>query len=279
MKYRKTINNFILYLMVLALCIVGFSKDKEVEGIWASTPVKIDGSNSDWSGDPLIFENKVKVDYAFRNDSENLYVLFIFKDTEYLSSINQTGMTLWVDTQGKKKKNYGIKFQRKRLSADAYISLLEKRLGPMPEEKKKEIKSKPAYIVYLNEVIDEKGKSFMAIGPTAPSFKSMHEKKKNMMIYEFRIPLKKAEDQPAGIGTEPGKVLKVGFEWGGMTKEMRAEMMKRRAASGKVSDREAGISEDVTQERDGVTGSQTMPFRKPPKKYSFWVDVKLAQNQ
>lgn len=276
MENKKALNNFFLFFMVLALCIPGFSKEKKVEGIWASTPVKIDGSNSDWSNDPLTFEKKAKVDYAFRNDSENLYVLFIFKDTKYLSSINQTGMTLWLNTEGKKKEDYGVKFQRKALSADDYISFLEKMMGPMPEEKKKEIQSRPRYMLFLNEIISKKSENFIATGPSAPAFKSMRGK--DMMIYEFRIPLRRAEGQLVGIGTEPGRILTIGFEWGGMTKEMRSEIMKKRAASSKVSDREAGISGDVTRERDGVTGSNTMPIRRP-KKYSFWVEVKLAKNQ
>ncbi len=127
MGNKKALNKLFLFFMVLALCISGFSKEKKVEGIWASIPVIIDGSNSEWINGPFIFEKKVKVDYAFRNDSENLYVLFIFKDTKYLSSIDQTGMTLWLNTEGKKKKDYGIKFQRKIVSAEDYISFFWKR--------------------------------------------------------------------------------------------------------------------------------------------------------
>ncbi len=279
MRYRKILITFSLCSMIVAFCVTGFSDDNKVEGIWASTPVKIDGLIDEWSHDPLVLEKKVKVDYAFRNDSENLYVLFIFKDPAFLSSINQTGMTLWLNTEGKKKKDYGIRFQRKMLSVDAYISLLEERLGPVPEEKKKEIQSKPGYTVYLGEVINKKGENFVAIGPNAPAFRFIFEKKENRAIYEFKIPLRKGKEQLVGIGTEPGKMLNVGFEWGGMTKEMRTEMMRRRAASGKVSDREATIRGDITEEREGVTGAETMPFRRPPKKYAFWVEVKLAQNQ
>lgn len=97
-------------------------------------------------------------------------------------------------------------------------------------------------------------------------------------VLDFAKFLKNKEGQLVGIGTEPGRILKIGFEWGGMTKEMRSAIMKKRAASSKVSDRKAGISGDVTRERDGVTGSNTMAIRRP-KKYSFWVEVKLAKNQ
>ena len=133
MKWKIVINNFFLGFIILALCAPGFSKESIVESKWVTAPMTIDGSNNEWEEDTLTFEKKVNVDYAFRNDSENLYVLFIFKEPRFMSSINKTGMTLWFNTEGKKKKKHGIRFQIKILQADAFISLLEKKLGPMPD--------------------------------------------------------------------------------------------------------------------------------------------------
>ncbi len=278
MRNTKTIKSFFLYFMILTLCTIGSPKENEIRSTWTPTPVKIDGSNDEWSGESLTLEKKLNVDYAFRNDSKNLYVLFVFKDPKFLSSIDRTGMILWLNTEGKKKKNYGIKFQIRLVTADTYISLLEKQLGPLPEEKKAQIKSKPQYRIYLNQVIDKKGEAVgVTSGPSAPASKS--KRGKNMVIYEFRIPLKRGERQLAGIGTEPGKSIKIGFEWGGMTKEMRAELMRRRAAGSKVSDRSVSLRGNVKSEREGISGDYSMPIRGRAKKYSFWVDVKLAQNQ
>ena len=252
----KLVKISLLSFLILTVCHPSFSKMEKFESKWGVLSVEIDGLRDDWSGDVLKFEKKVAIDYAFKNDSDYLYVLFIFKDPKFLSSINQTGMTLWFNVEGKKEKNCGIKFQRKMVTAEVLISLLEKKFGPLPEEKKKEIKSKPTYMLNLNEVIDKKSRiSGVSAGPSASVFKSMRGN--NMMTYEFRIPLRRAEGQSVGIGTELGKNVKVGFEWGGMTKEMKAEMMKRRA------------------ER----GSRGMSWRGVPKKYSFWVDVRLAQKE
>jgi len=106
MKYKKVVDSFFLCFAIIALCVPGISEDKRVESIWAATPVEIDGLNDEWEGDTLTFEKNVKVDYGFRNDSENLYVLFIFKEPRrFMSTINKTGMTLWLNAEGKKKKN------------------------------------------------------------------------------------------------------------------------------------------------------------------------------
>lgn len=257
MKHKKVADSFFLYFAILALCASGISKDKMVESIWAATPVEIDGSIDEWEGDTLTFEENVKVDYAFRNDSENLYVLFIFKEPrKFMSIIDKTGMTLWLNTKGKKKKNYGLKFQFKTVPADNYISLLEEMTGPISEERKKEIKSRPSYRIHHNEQIDKKGKaSLIASGPGAPSFNSWVGIE--MVTYEFRIPLKKREGLPGGIGTKPGKSLKIGFEWGGLTEKMKKEKIARL----------------------GGSSTPLYSIRRGAKKYSFWADVKLAQNQ
>lgn len=279
MKYQKVINSFFLCFAILALCAPGISKDETIESTWAATPVNIDGSNNDWEGDTLTFFKKTKVDYAFRNDSENLYVLFIFKEPRtFMSTINYTGMTVWLNTEGKKKKNYGIKFSTKTVSADNYISILEEIAGPLPEAKKKEIKSKPTYRVFHNEVIDKKGKPApITAGPTAPLFNSGGRK---ILTYEFRIPLKRDEGHPVGIGTEPGKTVKIGFEWGGLTDELKKQRLAQQTERGTTGKAQSGTGNFGKDEQrvGGSTGSMSS-IRRGAKKYSFWADVKLAQNK
>ena len=256
MKYKKVVDSFFLCFAIIALCAPGISEDQRVESIWAATPVEIDGLNDEWEGDTLTFKKNVKVDYAFRNDSENLYVLFIFKEPRrFMSTINKTGMTLWLNTEGKKEKNYGIKFQFKTVSADNYISLLEEMMGPISEEREKEIKSRPAYRIHHIELIDKKGGAPLIVsGSSALLFNSWV--RLEMVTYEFRIPLKKGKGDPVGIGAEPGKNLKIGFEWGGLTEELKKRMVRLEGKS-----------------------IPLYSIRRRAKKYSFWAEVKLAQNQ
>lgn len=264
---------------MLALCAPGISKDVVVQSVWATTPVKIDGSTDDWQGDALTLYKKTKVDYAFRNDSENLYVLFIFKNPrKFMSTINETGMTLWLNTEGENNKNYGIKFQIKTVSADNYISLLERMGMSVPEEKKKEIRKKPTYRVFHNEVIDKEGAASLIEATTIGPVWNFGGKKE--LIYEFRIPLRRGEGQPVGIGTEPGKSIKVGFEWGGLTDEMKKERLAKQIEGSTSGRAESGTT--LTGERR-VSGSGTGSSglgsfsRIRAKKYSFWTDVTLAQ--
>src|SRR4030042_6248766 len=84
-----------------------------IQSTWTASPPQIDGQIEDWAGDAVTSEKSIGVDYAFRNDGRNLYVLFIFKDPKFLSSIDMTGITLYASTLGKKDKDWGVKFLKK----------------------------------------------------------------------------------------------------------------------------------------------------------------------
>ena len=269
----------LLPLVVLAVCFAGFSEEKAVESIWVGSSLSIDGLDDDWAGDTLNFEKKFEVDYAFRNDADNLYVLFVFKDPVYQSTIKDTGMTLWINTEGKKKKKYGIHFNARRVTADSVISILEKQKGPLPEAEKNNIRSKPFYFFYQGDVKDKKGE---ILTPTAlggelavPLFRA--QAKQKMMVYELVMSLRILEKLSAKDKMEPGKTVKVGFEWGGLTERMKAQRMAR-LEQGTVREAERrakDVREGESQRTGGSSGDASLS--KGPKKYSFWVDVNLAQ--
>jgi hypothetical protein len=279
MRKKVLVKEILLVLMILTISFSGLSKEEEVKSYWTASPVRIDGFKDDWAGVALATEKKVKVDYAFKNDAENLYVLYIFKDPKYLSSISMTGLTLWFNPEGKKKKNYGIKFIQKQISADALISLTEKERGPLPEEKKKEIRNFPSYLIDHTEIVNEKSKpgsepsESSKIKPAA--FRVM--KQQNLLVFELAIPLKRMTEQTSAVGIEPGKKVAIGFEWGGMTEEMRKEAKRRSAAL----ERTRSSSDDAADNTAGagVGSSVPMGLLSGPAKYSFWVEVQLVKKQ
>lgn len=265
-----------LVIFILGGSLVSQAADKEVKSFWASSPLKIDGSFADWSGTPMKFEESVMVDYSFLNDANNLYVLFIFKDKKFLSSIGQTGMTIWINNEGKKKEKYGIKFMKEKIKPDKFISMYEAQKGAIPEDKKEEMRKKPFYLVNKVNVINKKRKKKSPEGEFRPAV-YRYQKQGNMYVYEFAIPLERVSEVAPGVGADPGKGVKVGFEWGGMTKEMKAALMKRRALSSTKA-RSSSRTGDPTRThrmRSGGAGS----LRGRAEKYSFWVDLELAQKE
>lgn len=278
MKYKKIMFGFSLGFLILALFIPGISAEKFIQSQWTATAPTIDGSNSDWEGGTLTLYKKTKVDYAFRNDADNLYVIFIFNDPRgFRSNIQQSGITLWLNTDGKKKKDYGIRFAIRTVSADNYIQIVEEMLGePMPEEKKEQIRAKESYQIFHNEVIDKNGEApALASGPTAPAFNTARGKE--TMVYEFKIPLRKDESSPVGIGTQPGGSFTLGFEWGGTTKEMRQDKLSNSMGAG-VRGTSGGATGRMDQER-GESGSTRLGgmTRLRSVKHIFWTAVQLAE--
>lgn len=280
MKHKKIILGLCLSFAVLTFCNPSLSGAKTIQSEWAATPALIDGSNADWEGVTFSEYKPTKVDYAFRNDAENLYALFVFKSPrEFMSSIQSTGMTIWLNTDGKNKKDYGIRFRIVTVSADDYIVLLEKMLNePLPEEKKQAIKAKKAYQVFNNEVIDKEGEPVSIVtGDTAPAFNFAGGQE--AMMYEFKIPLKKGGDYPVGIGTEPGNTIRVAFEWGGTLPEDRQEKLRNQIASGAQGRADSATSGATDERGGGSMGSMDTISRLRSPKYIFWNDVQLADNR
>ncbi len=281
MSKTSLIKLILILYAVFCLSIVALTKDKAVNSRWAEAPVKIDGSHLEWPQEGFTHNKKVNVEYAFLNDAEYLYVLFIFKDPRYLSSINLSGMTIYHNTEGKKKKDYGIRFYKMRLTADQLIAILEKQQGPLPDEKKAGIRARNQYSIHQYKVInkDHDPSSPESSRPEAKKTMFTSAKIDKMTVYEFAIPLEKAAGLAPGIGTEPGQNLKIGFEWGGLTEEMKKQRLTGVGAQSTraTGDRATGLTQERSSRPRDSAGLASVRKRSP-KKYDFWVDVKLAQD-
>ncbi|MGB8953577.1 MAG: hypothetical protein WCC06_13045 [Candidatus Aminicenantales bacterium] len=282
MKIIKSINFILIVCILFSLPVPGFAKEKPAPSTWASLPVAIDASEEEWSEDSLIPEDSAGVDLAFRNDVHNLYLLFIIKDKTFLSTLEATGITIYFNPEGKKKKDRGLRFFKRIATADESILALERYGQTLSEEQKKEIKSKPNYVLYDCELIEKENVSAVEVPQGSPSpppvFK--YVRKGESTVFEFRIPLSR-EDQPSGIGAAPGGLFKIGFEWGGLTKDMQtSRLAKAYLEADRIAQRElrSGAGETESGRTDLTRTSQSQRQSTRPKKYSFWLDVKLASS-
>ena len=282
MRNKSCVNICLCIFMISILCVGGSAKEKTADSMWAESPLNIDASNQDWTEAVLQFEKKYKVDCSFKNDMDNLYVLFVFKDPNFFSTVHATGMTLWFNTIDRKKKEYGINFKMKRISADALIALLEKQRGPLSDDEKAKIKSRPQYFIFRGDVIDKKGKvvtdSVMSEGMIEPVFR--FGKQQDLEIYEFSVPLAILGKMSDKLNAAPGTSVKVGFEWGGLTEAMKQARIDRLAQSGVRNPKPTEPGDPSVSGRGGQGGGSSMRMgsrRGTPKQYSFWLDVKLAE--
>jgi len=276
-------------LLIASLCLTGLTKEKEepIASSWVATPVAIDGQTQEWNTDSLGYWKRADTSYAFANNANDLYILFIFKNPRFLSSIRHTGFTVWFNTEGKNAKAYGVNFREKQVTADQLIARMEKEQGPLQEAQKQKIKQQsPTYFIYTGDLVDKKGeivvKASLDDTKELPAFRSMPVKGVGI-VHEFKIPLTVLEQVSADYALEPGQSLNIGFEWGGFTKEVQDALAKEQADRNVAARERAAAADSVGQERrDGSESDrfQTMAqLRNRAPKFAFWTDVKLAQEK
>jgi hypothetical protein len=258
--------------------------DRPVLSSWMAALPAIDGSDAEWSGVTQIDAEDGNIGLAFANDAKNLYILMVIRNPQVKSSIEQTGVTLYFNAQGKKKKDYGILFNKIMIKPDEYIALVEKQ-GPLTEEQKAQIRSKPGYYLYHHEVLEKvKGDFAQPEGLVQPAVYK-YAAKGSQLFYEFLVPLARANPNLAGVGVEPGRPVMVGIEYGGMTDEMRRNR-NRQTGGGSIADEQvtgrAAASADQVGGRGGRSGIATGGStggsgRSTPQKYTVWNLVQSAQ--
>jgi hypothetical protein len=258
---------------------LGAAKDKTVKSQWHDGGIKIDGAPNDWPEVRLFTESKTKVELSIVNDASDLYLRLSFMDPKSLSSIQSTGLKIWLSPETQSKERFGVHLMPKQISGLDMISRFEKKQGPLSEAQKTEIHQKAPFTVFEGQPINRKGDSV-----TLTSLEEINRpvafrpyKSNNHLGYEIRIPLKVKE---WGLGILEASVpIRLEFEWGGMTKEMREAMMRKRAESASQASQGATRFETRGDDSDEapVVGETRMGFQRGAAKHSFHMFVILAK--
>ncbi|HMA54422.1 MAG TPA: hypothetical protein VKT17_08160, partial [Acidobacteriota bacterium] len=272
-------------LMLAAAVIIGLAvptsaKDAVVESLWTARPLTVDGVAQEWEDANPVFDKASGAQYALKNDGQDLYIVMVLRDQVGRSTIDYTGMKIFVTAGPKKSKDTGVLFMQKSLTPDELIASLEKKGETLTDERKAEIRKQTKYAVFVEEAITPKkgaAASETDAGLAPALFRSVQ--KGQVSVYEFKIPLSRIGEQ--GSPVQPGSAIKVGFEWGGMTKEIMKNLMADRASSGAMARQSQGSSDSGFRDNSGEGGYEGPDFSysrdKRFAKHSFWIDVKLAQ--
>lgn len=264
------------FLLFSGIC---FSEDPVAQSQWTSSPLLLDGLAEEWRADSLLHEKKIDLDYGFRNDGQNLYILLVFRNPKFLSSIDAAGMTISCSLVGTKPNNNSVRFIKKTLTADQFIAMLEYQGVHLTGEKKEELRRQPQHPVFAACAVDKKGKILSPAAPATdvelPAFQAT--KQENGVTYEFRMPLASREVYPAGIGAEPGTSISVSLEWGG---SVQKTLSTRTSWSTPWSMVSGGALADNGETRAQAYLNSFDSMSKPSlegKKYALRVGVRLAK--
>lgn len=103
----------ILILFALASCGGSRKSGKKADimpGTWQALPITIDGDSKDWPSPYPNYDSKAKIAYATSNDMNYLYVTVESGDELTQMKILKAGMTVSIDTGGKKNADFSITY-------------------------------------------------------------------------------------------------------------------------------------------------------------------------
>lgn len=222
---RKTIYAFVSILGLFLT--IGCGGDK-IQNQWADLEITIDGKFADWQGIAQYTLEDQNLIMGVANDASHLYLMFRGSDDQMARRIQMMGVTVWLNKEGKKQKEYGICYTG---STDIHVSYRPKierdDRGPreMYEQSAKEMEERMAKMrerrggnlpgpgrIFIIEGDQRTERYEIALeGPAAGSAYN-----DGVFWYEFKLPIPK--------GIKNGKELKLGLELGSLSKEDRAAM-------------------------------------------------------
>ncbi|MDA3954016.1 MAG: hypothetical protein PF485_10230 [Bacteroidales bacterium] len=175
------------------------------EASYEATPLNIDGSSSDWTT-TLDSKDNNRFSYGISNDEKNLYIRININDQSIQKKLMLAGLTMWIDTTGKKKEYLCI------------TCPIEKPFPKMDRNKKKQNKNVPEW--NPNQLLEVEFFGFkknienyfvvqnpygVEVSIDQDDFKSLY--------YEMKIPLNAIYSNYSDISP---KTLSIGLETGSL---------------------------------------------------------------
>jgi hypothetical protein len=254
-------------------------KDLEIISTWASPTMAGDDLRSDWPGATTILLDKQEVLIGVGNDSQHVFLRFGFKNREWARLIQLSGLTIWLDGEGSKGKDFKLTFTggpsmtkimdvAGRDSAGVTAGMSPDLQGRMKQGEAGKADSFTCYQkeYYVEEPIPMDGTK----GP-----KAAYGIDNGYFIYEFAIPLEKSSVKIYGLGVPPDRTISVGLMWGGLDRKKMMDDMPDRD-DGIFTGNIGGLPTGGRPEgRGGFPPGGRMGGHKP-KKQEVWLNVRLT---
>lgn len=219
-----------LLSVIVGLTLIFGCDAKELKNQWVDQPIAIDGDCKDWESFELQFFEEENLMMGSLNDAENIYIMFRYTDQQLARKIQRMGVTVWLDREGKKQKNYGIKYNG---SIELHSSF-----GPKVSTSEQNSRNKMDRRERMKNFMDRlgthspgpgkiwfiEGKEKTELPENQTSGASAGSANHNgIYCYEFRIPIP--------IGIKENNKINLCMELGGISSEELSEMRKQRGGS------------------------------------------------
>lgn len=101
--------NLVYISLAILLIIAGCGSD-EITSAWDEGGLAIDGDGSDWSSSGLSYVEDVRGVIGVANTDTTLSLMFRFRDQHTARKAMMGGVTIWWNNEGKKSRDFGIRF-------------------------------------------------------------------------------------------------------------------------------------------------------------------------
>jgi hypothetical protein len=197
-------------------------------------------------------------------------------DVKVLESLASTGLTVLAGAPGTRKLERGVLFLKRTVPADAYIGWQESQGADLTDAEKAKLRAAVQHDLCLAFAVGAKGSTHGPLRRLSdsepPEFAATEGP--SGTVYELKIPLAAPDLIPGGIGTAPGKSVRISFEWGGAARKMSGTKAIRETPPAEAG----GLFGVATpaQEFLNMFDAMSRPTANT-KKFSFAVVVTLAE--
>lgn len=213
-------NLFTLSIITLSIISFGGCKNKEVQSRWTDQTLSIGGNTAEWENIPVqLFENP-NIDVRLGNNTDNLYVM-VGLDNQFLTRMfHRTGITMWLDKNSKKKKEFGIRFR------GAIPREMNENVPPERRERFKKLQEQKEIKEGISIVTKNGNEIVLPPGSFGPSGAVSYNA--GLSKIKFVIPLQKTGNTPYAVDVSPGGKFNLGVEMGQMSQEDLERMREQR---------------------------------------------------
>ena len=225
MNSRNTHVAAILVLLFLWIQLMPYAeaKDTEIMSSWTPHAITLDGSRSDWPASGLTTVPDREASLGLCNDSQNVYVMLCFRNDQWARVIKFSGLTLYLDPSGKKKKTFMLKLTGGP-SAEEIMKATGRPSRPVNDSQAAEMRGRMENRFRKNDTTLSCAIQDYLVEKTIPIDGSQGPGAafgvdQGFFVYEFKIPLKESSVMYYGLGSVPTKPISVGLIWGDIDRE------------------------------------------------------------
>ncbi|MBN1625591.1 MAG: hypothetical protein JW944_03625, partial [Deltaproteobacteria bacterium] len=213
MNLYKKFSGYWVFLLLAFVVFLSGCKAVEVSSKWRDKDITIDAIDNEWE-DKQYNDEKTQTSIGISNDDSYVYMCITTKDTEIQTAVVQQGFIVWLNGDGTKAKQLGIRFPvvEERGARGGQEGTPPGGQGAPPGQGGPGGGSQVSLteLKILTSKKDE-GTTFSRDDAGKMGISAIMRNLNNELIYELKVPLKKTDKEPYAVSPSELNKIGVGF--------------------------------------------------------------------